>query len=66
MDAVLEAILERIGSLGYRLKLTREPDYRYRIEVTSPGGERRIVRAHDAYTAAVELAQQVGIEPEEG
>ena len=66
MDAVAKAILETVGAAGYVVSVSTAEGLPA-VEAVSEGtGERFVVRAPDLCAAAVELAQQVGIELEDG
>ena len=67
MDAPTKAIIESIDGCGYTVMMGADSDRNSVVEATdTKTGERYIVRADDLYTAVVELAQQVGIELEDG
>ncbi len=54
----IRSLLEQIGRLGYRVAIARD----HVEELNQATGERFIVRSADVYSAAVELAVQVGFE----
>ena len=66
MDAVAKAMLETIGAAGYVVSISGSYGQLVVEAVNEDTGERFVVRAPDLYAAAVELAQQVGIELEDG
>ena len=67
MDATTEAVIETIRHAGYSVMTGMDSDGNSVAEATGEQtGETFVVRADDLYTAVVELAQQVGIELEDG
>ena len=64
MDAVSKAILQTIGAAGFTVTTKSDSVTAINLET----GERFIVRfdAENSYSAVVELAQQVGIDLEDG
>ncbi len=66
MDPVTKALIQTIGGAGYVVS-TRNDDGRHAVEAKDTStGEIFVVRADTLYDAAVELAQQVGVELEDG
>jgi hypothetical protein len=67
MDATKKAIIETIGNAGYAVMTGADSSGNSVVEATElTTGETFIVRADDLYTAVVELAQQVGLDLEDG
>ena len=67
MDATTKAVIETVGDAGYRVDIAVGGGGRCVVEaVCLADGERFIIRAPDLYEVAVELAEQVGIELEDG
>ena len=67
MDAAAKAIIETITDAGYSVMTGADSDGNSIVEATDKAtGERFVVRADDLYAAVVELAQQVGIDLEDG
>ena len=67
MDAVAKAVIETIGRAGYAVLCGVDDDGRYVVEAKDmETGEFFVVRADTLYDAAVELAQQAGLELEDG
>ncbi len=67
MDSVSKAIIETIGDTGYTVMAGADRHGNSVAETTDEAtGEKFIVRSDDLYTAVVELAQQVGVEVEDG
>ena len=63
MDAVTKAILETIGAAGFNVNIEANSV----TAIDQKTGERYIVRyADNLYDAVVELAQQIGIDLEDG
>ena len=66
MNAVTKAIIETIGAAGFTVQLYAI-DGRNAVEaVNEQTGETFVVRGKDLYLVVVELAQQCGIELEDG
>ena len=66
MDAVTKSVLEVIGDAGFAVMLGHVNELHV-IEATAQDtGELFVVTGDDLYTTAVELAEQVGIELEDG
>ena len=62
MDAVTKSLIEVIGDCGYDIMIGHNT-----IEaIDKKTGERFIVRCSNLYDGSVELAQQVGIELQDG
>ncbi len=67
MNATTKAVLETIGDTGYTVMTGADRHGNAVVEATDDHtGEKFVVRTDDLYTAVVELAQQVGIELEDG
>jgi len=67
MDTTTKALIETIGNAGYSVMTGKDGDGNTVTEATDQTtSERFVVRADDLYTAVVELAQQVGIDLEDG
>ncbi len=67
MDATTQALIETIGDAAYSVMTGRDSDGNSIAEATDlTTSERFIVRGDDLYTTVVELAQQVGMELEDG
>ena len=67
MDATTKAVIEVIGNAGYLVTTGADSNGNSVVEATDEAnGEKFIVRADELYSAVIELAQQVGIELEDG
>lgn len=67
IDATAKALIETVGATGYALMVGADSDGNKVVEATDKEtGERFVVTADDLYMAAVELAQQAGIDLENG
>ena len=67
MDLSTKAIIETIGDTGYTVMTGADSDGNRVVEAPDGRtGEKFVVRADHLYTAVVELAQQVGIDLEDG
>ena len=67
MDSTTKATIETIGNAGYSVMTGADSDGNSVVEATNnTTGERFIVRGKDLYAAVVKLAQQVGIDLEDG
>ncbi len=66
MDAPTKAVIETIGATRFTVQLYAADDQQVIEAMSQRTGEAFVVRGDDLYTAAVELAQQVGIELEDG
>ncbi len=67
MDASTKALIETIGATDYAVMVCADSDGNKVVEATEKKtGERFVVRADDLYMAAIELAQQVGVDLEDG
>ena len=67
MDPTTKALIETIGDAGYSVMTGTDSKGNTVVQATDQTtGERFVVRAADLYTAVVELAQQVGIDLEDG
>lgn len=67
MDAPTKAIVETVGNAGYGVMVGATSDGNSVIEATDEkSGEHFVVRAATLYKAVVELAEQIGIELEDG
>ena len=66
MDAVTKAVIETIGDAGFVVMLSHDNGLHV-IEATAQDtGELFVVTGDDLYTTAIELAEQVGLELEDG
>ncbi len=66
MDAPTKALIEVIGDTGFTVQLHAAGGQDIVEAVSQRTGEAFVVRGDDLYTAVVELAQQVGIQLEDG
>lgn len=66
MDAPTKALIETIGSAGFDVQLRTESDLHVVEASDRRTRETFVVTGDDLYPAVVELAQQVGIELEDG
>ena len=69
MDPTTKAVIETIGNADYFVTVTIGPNRIGKSVVEASdetNGEKFIVRADELYSAVIELAQQVGIELEDG
>ena len=66
MDSVSKAVLETIGDAGFLVTVGASERLPVVTAVNTNTGERFVVRGGDLYHATVELAEQVGIELEDG
>ncbi len=67
IDAPTTALIETISNAGYSLMTGADSDGNSVVEATDERtGEKFVVRGDDLYTAVVELAQQVGLDLEDG
>ena len=67
MDTTTKALIETIGDAGYSVMTGADSSGNSVAEATDKTtGETFVVRADALYTAVVELAQQVGIDLEDG
>ncbi len=66
MDAVTKAIIETIGAAGFTVQLYGQDGQNVVEAVNQETGETFVVRGDDLYLVVVELAQQCGIELEDG
>lgn len=67
MDAPTKALIEVIGDSGYTVMVGADSDGNSVIEATDEkSGEHFVVRAATLYKAVVELAEQIGIDLEDG
>ena len=67
MDTVTKALIETIGNTGYEVSIMYDDDARPVVTaIDERTGESFIVRHADLYLAACELAEQVGIDLEDG
>ena len=66
MDAPTKALIETIGDSGFTVQLGASMGQHVIEAVNQRTGEAFVVRGDDLYLAVVELAQQVGIELEDG
>ena len=66
MDSVTKAILETIGGAGFTVSLGAADGLSVVEAIDSETGERFVVRGDNLYAATVELAEEVGIELEDG
>ena len=65
-DAVTKAVIETIGAAGYVVEVGYVDALPVVVAVDEGTGERFVVRGSDLYETVVELAQQVGIELDDG
>lgn len=65
MDAVTKALIETIGGAGYAVVVGGANWYPCVEAIDGRTGERFIVRGADVHSAAVELAEQIGIDLED-
>ncbi len=65
-NAVTKAIIETIGAAGFTVQRYGEDGQNVVEAVNEETDETFVVRGEDLYAVAVELAQQVGIEGEDG
>ncbi len=66
MNPPTKAIIEVIGAAGYEVQLGMANGYQIVEAVDQRSRETLVVRGDDLYRTVVELAQQVGIELEDG
>ena len=66
MNAVTRAIIETIGAAGFTVQLYGQDGLNVVEAVNETTDETFVVRGDDLYLVAVELAQQCGIELEDG
>ena len=67
MDTVVKTVIEQIGDVVFTVYVGTDDESRAIVAATSKTtGEQFIVRGADLYAAACEVAQQVGIELEDG
>ena len=67
MDVPTKAIIETIGDNGYTVMTGADRHGNAVVEATDERtGENLVVRGDDLYTTIVEMAQQVGIDLEDG
>ena len=67
MDPTTKAVIETIGNAGYSVTIGADSNGNSIAEATDEANsEKFIVRADELYSAVIELAQQVGIELEDG
>lgn len=66
MDAVTKALIETIGDAGFAVQVCASEGQHVIEAVREETGERFVIRGTDLYRASVELAQQAGIELEDG
>ncbi len=66
MDAVTKAIIETIGGAGFSVQLYGKNGQSVVEAVNEETDETFVVRGDDLYLVVVELAQQCGIELEDG
>ena len=66
VDAVTKAVIETIGDNGYCVEIGYVDALPVVVAADLKTGERFVVRGSDLYETVVELAQQVGIELEDG
>ena len=66
LDAVTKAIIETNGAAGFVVELGVEGGREVATAVSEETDERFVVRSDDLYETVVELAQQCGVELEDG
>jgi len=67
MDARVNALIEAISGAGHSVMVGADSDGNEVVEATDKDtGETFVVRADDLCVAAIELAQQVGIDLSDG
>ena len=66
MNAVTKAIIETIGAAGFTVQLYGQDGQNVVEAVNEKTDETFVVRGEDLYEVVVELAQQCGIELEDG
>ena len=66
MDPVTKVVVETIGDAGYRVDIGADGHGTNVVTAVAADGERFVVRGPDLYLMVVELAQQVGIDLEDG
>ena len=67
MDVLTNAIIDTIGDTGFTVMTGADSHGNAVVEATDERtGEKFVVRADRLYTAVVELAQQTGIDLEDG
>ncbi len=66
MNAVTKAVVETIGAAGFTVQLYGKDGQSEVEAVNEETGEAFVVRGDDLYLVVVELAQQCGIELEDG
>ena len=67
MDSTTKALIETIGNVGNAVVLSVDDNDRQVVEATDEHtGGCFVIRGDDLYTVAVEHAEQVGIELEDG
>ncbi len=66
MNAVTKAIIETIGAAGYTVRHYSQDGQNVVEAVNEETDETFVVRGDDLYLVVVELAQQCGIELEDG
>ncbi len=66
IDATTKALIETIGAAGFDVESGTTDGLHVVKAVDRRTGERFVVRGDDLYTVVVELAQQCGIELEDG
>lgn len=66
MDTVTKALIETIGDAGFTVQVGASEGQHVIEAIRETSGERFVVRGNDLYRVAVELAQQAGIDLEDG
>ncbi len=66
MNAVTKAVIETVGAAGFTVQLYGKDGQNVVEAVNEETDETFVVRGDDLYTVVVELAQQCGIELEDG
>lgn len=66
MNAVTQSLIETIGDAGFAVQIGGSGGQHVIEAVRETSGETFVVRGEDLYRVAVELAEQVGIDLEDG